>query len=779
MLHLASISKGAKKIVAFLLCVMLLGLTVTAYSAGTSITLSMSGYKQTTSYTCGSASALMVLYFCGQRDALEANGITRDQNFHDTYRVDTRTKGIQIADIATGLNDYLGSGTYRVNYSVSSSDELVNIVTNSLQLYRPVIASVYWYGGHYVVIYGIYYENGTAYYRIKDPVKSAGETLTKKASDFFNSMPYPNNNNAHIILYGTTRLNYEPSLSISGAAYPSGKITANQSFELKGKITSNETITAVYGSIYYLKDNTLVPKSMFSTNTNPAKITPNKTSVEIYNTAINTGLKFGQLPEEAYRYQLSAVTSSGYSKTLVDSTFTVGSFVLATGVTMDQSSLSINPGKTASLSASISPSNATKKTLSWYSDDPSVATVDSNGNVTGVSTGTTEIIAETIDGSNALAYCSVQVKPISGKWGKLSWKIGNGGVLTVSGSGAMKDFDLWDSKNAWRPYADEIKKVVIKSGVTSIGDYAFGDCPLTSVSIPDSVTSIGFTSFYNCGSLTSITIPESVTSIGSWCFGSCLKLNSVTINGSITEIGEYTFYGCGKLTGITIPASVKTIAGHAFDASGLTSVGIPSKVKTIGENAFSNCTGLVAMKIPNSVSSIGANAFENTNVRIYCYDGSAVYKYAKQNGILYYLLNNPYTDSDFVTPANLTAIGAETFRGIKARRIKLNESMTKIESNAFYGCSNLIQIYIPASCTSIASNAFSNPGKITIFGKAGSYAETYAMENGIAFATSGSISERIRQYILQEVTAYDPGLDLNRDGVITQKDYILARKTGL
>ena len=123
-------------------------------------------------------------------------------------------------------------------------------------------------------------------------------------------MPYSNNGNAHPIIYGTTSLNHEPYLNISGAAYPSGKITANQSFELKGNITSNETITSVYASIYYLKDNTLVPKSTFSTNVNPAMISPNKTSVEIYNTAVNTGLKFGELPEEAYRYELCAVTSS-------------------------------------------------------------------------------------------------------------------------------------------------------------------------------------------------------------------------------------------------------------------------------------------------------------------------------------------------------------------------------------------------------------------------------------------------------------------------------------
>lgn len=548
-------------------------------------------------------------------------------------------------------------------------------------------------------------------------------------------MPYSNNGNAHPIIYGTTSLNHKPYLNISGAAYPSGKITANQSFELKGNITSNETITSVYASIYYLKDNTLVPKFTFSTNVNPAMISPNKTSAEIYNTAVNTGLKFGELPEEAYRYELCAVTSSGYSKTLVDSTFTVGSFVLSTGVVMNQSALSIGIGSTATLTGAISPSSATKKTLSWYSNDPGIARVDSNGKVTGVSVGTTNIIAETIDGSNASTYCTVQVSQNSGTWGSLSRTINDSGILTISGKGAMDSFELWDENSAWRPYISTINEVIIQSGITSIGDYAFGGCSMTSVSMPESVTGIGFSAFYNCPKLTGITIPKGVTNIGNWAFSTCTSLM------------------CAE---------------------------IPAGVSEIGENAFSYCSKLYAIKIPSSVKSIGDNAFEDdNNLSVYCYEGSEAEKYASDNGTTCYFLDTPQTKPSFILPANLKTIGTETFAGSKAKCIRLKDKAETIGSKAFYNCPNLIQIYIPANCTDIASDAFANSDGLTIFGEDGSYAETYARGKGIVFASSDLISQRIKEYITDSSPVYAAILDLNRDGNINSSDYILAKKTGL
>ena len=146
--------------------------------------------------------------------------------------------------------------------------------------------------------------------------------------------------------------------------------------------------------------------------------------------------------------------------------------------------------------------------------------------------------------------------------------------------------------------------------VTSIGESAFRDCGLTSVTIPNSVTTIGDRAFDCCISLTSVTIPNSVTYIGFSAFGNCWDMTSVTIPNSVTSIGSYAFYKCVGLTSVTIPNSVTSIGAGAFeDCSSLTSVTFPNSVTSIGESAFSGCSGLTSVTIPNSVTSIGELAF--------------------------------------------------------------------------------------------------------------------------------------------------------------------------
>ena len=124
------------------------------------------------------------------------------------------------------------------------------------------------------------------------------------------------------------------------------------------------------------------------------------------------------------------------------------------------------------------------------------------------------------------------------------------------------------------------------SKVTSIGADAFSNTLLTSITIPDSVTSIGKSAFYDCFWLASITIPDSVTSIGESAFYGCAKLTSINIPDSVTSIGDYTFASCFSLTSITIPDSVTSIGADAFSNTLLTSITIPDSVTSIGADAF-------------------------------------------------------------------------------------------------------------------------------------------------------------------------------------------------
>ena len=144
---------------------------------------------------------------------------------------------------------------------------------------------------------------------------------------------------------------------------------------------------------------------------------------------------------------------------------------------------------------------------------------------------------------------------------------------------------------------------------------------MTSITIPNSVTEIGYEAFYDCDGLTSVTIPNSVTSIASSAFYNCDGLTSITIPYSVASIGKEAFGYCYGLTSVTIGNSVRLIGDDAFnDCTGLTSITIGNSVTKIGDGAFNDCRGLTSITIPNSVTSIGKLAFQGcTGLKsVYC-----------------------------------------------------------------------------------------------------------------------------------------------------------------
>ena len=181
-------------------------------------------------------------------------------------------------------------------------------------------------------------------------------------------------------------------------------------------------------------------------------------------------------------------------------------------------------------------------------------------------------------------------------------------------------------------YRDDIISVTIPDSVTSIGNHAFAYCSsLTSIIIPDSVTSIESYAFRGCSSLTSVTIGNNVRSIRSYVFSGCSSLTSVTIPDSVTSIGEQAFYGCTSLTSVNIPNSVTSIGDSAFyGCTSLTSVTIPDSIHYIPVRAFYGCTSLKSVIIHDSIHQFGDYAFaECPNLEIikyYC-DTSSTWEF--------------------------------------------------------------------------------------------------------------------------------------------------------
>ena len=252
-----------------------------------------------------------------------------------------------------------------------------------------------------------------------------------------------------------------------------------------------------------------------------------------------------------------------------------------------------------------------------------------------------------------------------------------------------------------------LKSVSLPDSITGMGTEIFSGCTsLSSVKLPNKRVNIMSSTFEGCTSLTEITLPDTVTTIQDHAFKNCTALKTINWSKSITDIQSYAFENCDALTKLDIPNTVTNIGTGAFyECGGFTDIAVPNSVKNLGSRAFENCDALAKVSISDSVTSMGEKAF---------YDCDAL------------------TDVELGT--GITQIPTSCFEHCDALpSVVLPYRVSKVGDNAFKNCVALIEITIPRATTSISSSVFSYPAKMTVYGISGTYAETFANQQGMKF----------------------------------------------
>ena len=308
--------------------------------------------------------------------------------------------------------------------------------------------------------------------------------------------------------------------------------------------------------------------------------------------------------------------------------------------------------------------------------------------------------------------------------------------------------------NWWYPFegCSNLEKVEFEEGITQIPTGIFGDTGLKEVEIPDTVTSIGERSFADCtklekiifsekietingraflgcSSLKSVSLPDSITSMDTEIFSGCTSLSSVKLPNKCVNITSSTFEGCTSLTEITLPDTVTTIQDHAFkNCTALKTINWSKSITDIQSYAFENCDALTKLDIPNTVTNIGTGAFYECGG----FTDIAVPNSVKSLGSKVFENCDALTDVKLGT--GITQIPTSCFEHCDVLpSVVLPYRISKVGDNAFKNCVELTEITIPRATTSISTSAFSYPAKMTVYGISGTYAETFANQQGMKF----------------------------------------------
>ncbi|MFD3447112.1 leucine-rich repeat protein [Microbacteriaceae bacterium 4G12] len=328
----------------------------------------------------------------------------------------------------------------------------------------------------------------------------------------------------------------------------------------------------------------------------------------------------------------------------------------------------------------------------------------------------------------------------------------DGHMVTRIENNAFSGNDGINGNNAIKYRA--LTSVTIPDTVTSIGSFAFYDCSsLVNISIPNSVTSIGDSAFAYCISLPNITLPTNLSNIGNSTFQDCKALTAITIPSSVTRIGDHAFFECISLTNITIPNGVTSIGESAFqtckllnnvvmpdsvisvgdylfyDCWALTNVRLSNNIKRISNFMFYRCWNMVGITLPNGITSIGNNAFEQCEVLTNITIPNSVLTIGGRAFLMCKALPN------ITIPNSVKTINYNAFAHCYAfTNIIIPDSVTSIGDYAFYYCTSLTEVTVPQSVTDIGFLTFNScNSNFKIKGVGGSYAQTYATYNNLTF----------------------------------------------